>query len=257
MSKERDTAIERARKLQALAEDQPESPEGQTAGAMLKRLRGKWSIKDEELRAVEVQRTLLDRGDSAPWRAFLMALCAETCGGGSLHHKQHSTIYGTKEVAEHTQTLYDYLLDFILKGFRDYRTQRPAPGALWFVQPTGSENDWAMTSLSVLKHRLQMTSTQPPEMPEAPPSGASGAEASEAKALTTQNTLTAREAEKQARNGATEEWQPDRWRLIHDAAVAATRVRLTPPDQNPRLSQTENDAPPPDRSPDASQSAPG
>lgn len=64
----RDRAIERARKLAALARDQQDTPEGATAAKVLGDLRERWQITDEEMIVpdedeIQIYRILVEFGD--------------------------------------------------------------------------------------------------------------------------------------------------------------------------------------------------
>lgn len=222
----REAAILKAQKLAALSADQPDTPEGRVAGELLARLKGKWSLKDDELVAVEIQRALLDRGTEDEWRIFLLAICAEFFGCSSTHAKQHSVLYGTPKEIEYSRGLYERLAKHVDQSLLENED---------IIHLLYHKHSWAMTMVMVFNARLQNLRQQ--EEAQAAGQDQTG--------LVRQRTAesSAKEARTAAKGG---EIRPQRWTPIPEAIEDANRVTLREPD-----------APPPDQSPDAVASAPG
>ena len=142
---EREKAIEKAVKLAALAKDQEGSPEGTTASEALKRLQGKWSIKDEELERLDVDTHTLDRGGSDSWRVFLVAAVATWYRVDSTHNPSNgqSRLYSVGNPKAYTQVhrAYTYLLEWLTTGFEEQES--------WV-----SAHDYGMTFVTALIQRF-------------------------------------------------------------------------------------------------------
>ncbi len=224
---ERDIALKRARKLRALALDQAESPEGIAAQRMLDRLVGKWSLHEEELVEVDIQRSPLQRGSKEEWEILLVANLAEFYRCSSTHGPEWSMIYGEPEEAEAVRVAHRELADAIRKLWVAYDTklaalQEEEEGTWSMLFYRATEHDYCMTAVSVVRTLLRAKRKPEPEEKE---QGEKAALVPAGAALVPAGAALVETAKKQAegaRNLKRFEWIPDAEYKAKKLAVGET-----------------------------------
>ena len=252
---ERERAIDRAKKLNMMAQDQPDSPEGKTASALLARLRGKWSLKDEEIVTHDVKRLDVQNpwtAEADRWTTLLLACCAEFFGCSSTHARSHSVIYGNTDDARNAHELWQHLCGVLDRGFTREQAL-PAKPDLFYpfdylgftdVEPPPIDRyAWGMSGTMMLQNRMVRISAQ--KLAKEPNETGLVRQGQEA---------AADEAKKNAPAGPAN-YPP--WEFVPAVRAYVAGVRLTVPREEltgstaPEVTAKEPPAPPPDPPVDA------